>query len=56
MAVITSFTDTTYVTVFPDVAKAAAEAAAALVPRKRLGHDLYSRITGEPVRPEGGAS
>ena len=38
-----SFTDTTYVTVFPDVAKAAAEAAAALVPRKRL-------------RPEGGAS
>ena len=38
-----SFTDTTYVTVFPDVARAAAEAAAALVPRKRL-------------RPEGGAS
>jgi hypothetical protein len=31
-----SFTDTTYVTVFPDVARAAAEAAAALVPRKRL--------------------
>jgi integrase len=38
-----SFTDTTYVTVFPDVARAAAEAAAALVPWKRL-------------RSEGGAS
>ncbi len=34
-----SFTDTTYVTVFPDVAKAAAEAAAALVPRKNLAQD-----------------
>ena len=34
-----SFTDTTYVTVFPDVAKAAAEAAAALVPRKNLAQN-----------------
>jgi integrase len=34
-----SFTDTTYVTVFPDVAKAAAEAAAAIVPRKSLAQD-----------------
>jgi len=34
-----SFTDTTYVTVFPDVARAAAEAAAALVPRKRFAQD-----------------
>src|SRR5581483_2294842 len=32
----TSFTDATYVLVFPDVAKAAAEAAAAIVPRKPL--------------------
>ena len=31
-----SFTDTTYVTVFPDVARAAAEAAAALVPGRDL--------------------
>lgn len=31
----TSFTDATYVLVFPEVAKAAAEAAAAIVPRKR---------------------
>jgi integrase len=34
-----SFTDTTYVTVFPDVAKAAAEAVAALVPRKNLAEN-----------------
>jgi integrase len=34
-----SFTDTTYVTVFPDVAKAAAEAAVALVPRKNLAQN-----------------
>lgn len=31
----TSFTDATYVLVFPEVAKAAAEAAAAVVPRAR---------------------
>jgi integrase len=32
----TSFTDATYVLVFPEVAKAAAEAAAAIVPRKTV--------------------
>lgn len=35
----TSFTDSVYVTVFPEVAKAAAEAAAAVVPRKTLAQD-----------------
>jgi len=35
----TSFTDSTYVTLFPEVAKAAAEAAAAVVPWKPLAQD-----------------
>lgn len=35
----TSFTDATYVLVFPEVAKAAAEAAAAIVPRKGIASD-----------------
>jgi hypothetical protein len=35
----TSFTDSTYVLVFPEIAKAAAEAAAAIVPRKNLAQD-----------------
>jgi hypothetical protein len=51
------------VTVFPDVA----EAPAAFVPRKKLAQESQgecmksvdiedTRMTGEPVRPEGGAS
>ena len=39
----TSFTDATYVLVFPEVAKAAAEAAAAVVPRA-------GRATGQEPR------
>lgn len=35
----TSFTDSQYVSLFPDVQKAAAEAAAALVPRKSIASD-----------------
>lgn len=35
----TSFTDATYVLVFPEVASAAAEAAAAIVPRRSLAKD-----------------
>lgn len=37
-----SFTDDVYVTLFPEVTKAAAEAAAAVVPRGRLARDKRS--------------